>query len=155
MNDILRELKIDMDNLCSFMPQDKVGDFTRQTPKGKPLSLSFFHSFFLSSFSPFTLYLFYNYVGVLHKTLQCIAYTAENNTITTLAHEQDLLAYIESDKNQHKNDVEAKEKAIAALTNSVKKPLVSLHCFKKFATFSFSFCLYLSFLFFQRLFCEL
>ena len=30
----MKELKIDVDNLCSFMPQDKVGNFSQQTPKG-------------------------------------------------------------------------------------------------------------------------
>ena len=30
----MKELKIDVDNLCSFMPQDKVGNFTQQTPQG-------------------------------------------------------------------------------------------------------------------------
>ena len=29
----LSSLSIDVDNLCSFMPQDKVGNFTRFTPK--------------------------------------------------------------------------------------------------------------------------
>ena len=31
---ILKKLKIDVDNLCSFMSQDKVGQFTQQTPEG-------------------------------------------------------------------------------------------------------------------------
>mmetsp|Transcript_8903 Transcript_8903/g.8810 ORF Transcript_8903/g.8810 Transcript_8903/m.8810 type:complete len:1147 (-) Transcript_8903:579-4019(-) len=30
---VMKELKIDVDNLCSFMPQDKVGAFTRNTAK--------------------------------------------------------------------------------------------------------------------------
>ena len=30
---IMSELAIDVDNLCSFMPQDRVGEFTRLTPK--------------------------------------------------------------------------------------------------------------------------
>jgi hypothetical protein len=33
VKDIMRELKIDVDNLCSFMPQDRVGEFSRNTPK--------------------------------------------------------------------------------------------------------------------------
>lgn len=31
---LMRDLKIDVDNLCSFMPQDKVGNFSLQTPQG-------------------------------------------------------------------------------------------------------------------------
>ena len=31
---LMKELKIDVDNLCSFMPQDKVGNFSQQTPQG-------------------------------------------------------------------------------------------------------------------------
>ena len=31
---LMRNLKIDVDNLCSFMPQDKVGNFSTQTPQG-------------------------------------------------------------------------------------------------------------------------
>lgn len=30
----MTSMAIDVDNLCSFMPQDKVGQFTQQTPKG-------------------------------------------------------------------------------------------------------------------------
>lgn len=49
---IMVELKIDMDNLCTFMPQDKVGNFTQQTAE-----------------------------GVLKKTLQCIMTQAGDKTL--------------------------------------------------------------------------
>lgn len=32
--ELVKSLKIDVDNLCSFMSQDKVGQFTNQTPQG-------------------------------------------------------------------------------------------------------------------------
>ena len=32
VKEIMKMQSIDVDNLCSFMPQDKVGDFTRFTP---------------------------------------------------------------------------------------------------------------------------
>lgn len=50
--DIMRELKIDMENLCTFMPQDKVGNFALQTPQ-----------------------------GVLQKTLQCITGSDSSKTL--------------------------------------------------------------------------
>lgn len=30
---LVAKLQIDVDNLCSFMPQDRVGEFSRATPK--------------------------------------------------------------------------------------------------------------------------
>lgn len=52
MYEIIKELNIDMDNLCTFMPQDKVGNFSQLTPK-----------------------------GVLEKTLQCILYGQGSKTL--------------------------------------------------------------------------
>ncbi|CAE7626897.1 smc-5, partial [Symbiodinium microadriaticum] len=43
-------MNIDVDNLCSFMPQDKVGSFTQQSAK-----------------------------GILHKTLECIKVSGDKN----------------------------------------------------------------------------
>ena len=47
---IMSQMNIDVDNLCSFMPQDKVGTFTQQSAK-----------------------------GILHKTLECIKVNGERN----------------------------------------------------------------------------
>ena len=33
IKNLMNELNIDVDNLCAFMAQDKVGNFTLQTPK--------------------------------------------------------------------------------------------------------------------------
>lgn len=59
---IMTDLNIDVDNLCSFMPQDKVGSFTQQSAK-----------------------------GILQKTLECITVSGEKNLHEEqmeLAHEQ-------------------------------------------------------------------
>lgn len=34
VKDLMSKLNIDVENLCSFMPQDRVGAFTTQTPQG-------------------------------------------------------------------------------------------------------------------------
>jgi structural maintenance of chromosomes protein 5 len=50
VKEIMNEMNIDVDNLCSFMPQDKVGSFTQQSAK-----------------------------GILQKTLECIKLSGEKN----------------------------------------------------------------------------
>ena len=38
VKELMAKLNIDVENLCSFMPQDRVGAFTTQTPQGIPCS---------------------------------------------------------------------------------------------------------------------
>lgn len=33
VDELMKSLSIDMSNICSFMPQDRVGEFSRMTPK--------------------------------------------------------------------------------------------------------------------------
>ena len=75
---IMCELAIDVDNLCSFMPQDRVGEFTRNSPK-----------------------------QILEQTLALIA-DPNDNEGHTLADEQKELANFEMSKLEKDKEVEAR-----------------------------------------------
>lgn len=84
----MRELRIDVDNLCSFMPQDKVGNFSLQSPE-----------------------------GILQKTLEAISSIDEPEK--NLHEVQKELAVIQVDKNIHQSQLDAKEKTLANLVQTI------------------------------------
>ena len=95
-------LSIDMDNLCSFMPQDKVGLFSQQTPQ-----------------------------GILQKTLQAMvdpAYDNREGEKKTLYDIQKDLAKTENSKDEHLRNLNSKkvtklnlEKQIAGMKTEIDR----------------------------------
>eukprot|EP01041_Mallomonas_annulata_P005767 gene5767-11657_t len=85
--ELMSSLSIDVDNLCSFMAQDKVGEFTRQSPQ-----------------------------GILQMTLQSIKNEDNNEEKSqTLYDEQIILNDVEGAKIQKERLVREKEDVVTAL----------------------------------------
>lgn len=92
---LMKSLNIDVDNLCSFMPQDKVGNFSQQTPQ-----------------------------GILKKTLECIKMTEDKNLHQEqmeLSNQQDAIAKIALDRDTQQTVVANLQQQINGMKTEVER----------------------------------
>lgn len=91
VKEFMKGFSIDVDNLNTFMPQDKVGSFTQQTPQ-----------------------------GILHKTLQSIMVESADGTSRSLADEQTELAAHQTSTRTTENELNAKQSRVQMLTTEIQ-----------------------------------